>query len=96
MLDVPGLRDGLLPELVERAETLANLMAPAVASRASQQMNAVLGREITRLTELQRVNPNVRPEEVAALVRQQAALAQSLAGARLRLDAVRLIRRGPG
>jgi ATP-dependent helicase HepA len=45
---------------------------------------------------LQRVNPNVRPEEVAALVQQQSVLAQHIQTARLRLDAVRLVRRGPG
>jgi ATP-dependent helicase HepA len=95
LLDLPGLREDLLPELVERAESLANQQAPVIASRASQQMHAALGREIARLTELQQVNPNVRPEEVAALVQQQAALAQHIQTARLRLDSVRLIRRGP-
>ena len=61
-----------------------------------EQMHAALGREIARLTALQQVNPNVRPEEVAALVQQQAALAQHIQTARLRLDSVRLIRRGLG
>lgn len=95
LLDMPGLRENLLPELVARAETLANERAPKLVLRAQQQMNTELGREIARLSALQRVNPNVRPEEVAALAQQQAALTQHLKTARLRLDAVRLIRRGP-
>lgn len=96
LLDLPGLREDLLPELIECAEALANQQAPTLVSRARQQMNDALDREIARLTELQRVNPNVRPEEVAALVQQQSVLAQHIQTARLRLDAVRLIRRGPG
>ena len=96
LLDLPGLRDDLLPELVERAETLATQRVGPLTTQATRMMNETLGREIARLTALQRVNPNVRPEEVAALVGQQASLAEHLRNARLRLDAVRLIRRGPG
>ena len=96
LLDLPGLREDLLPELVERAEVLTNERVRTLVARARQQMDAGLGHEIARLTALQRVNPNVRPEEVAALVQQQTALAQHFSVARLRLDAVRLIRRGPG
>lgn len=95
LLDLPGLRDELLPEMVEGAESLASQLAPTLANRAGQQMNAAMSREITRLAALQQVNPNVKPEEVAALARQQAALAQHIQGSRLRLDSVRLIRRGP-
>ncbi len=53
-------------------------------------------RKQARLTALQRVTPNARPEEIIALVQQKAALATHLQSARLRLGAVRLIRCGPG
>lgn len=96
LLDLPGLRDELLPYLVERAGTLANQRVDVLTAQATQRMNEQLDREIARLTALQRVNPNVRPEEVAALAAQQASLTEHLRHARLRLDAVRLIRRGPG
>ncbi len=95
-LDVPGLREELLPAMVEHATSLADQRVTAIVARAAQKMNEDLGREIARLAALQRVNPNVRPEEVAALARQRAALAEHLRAARLRLDAVRLIMRGPG
>ena len=58
-------------------------------------MTQQLGHEITRLQELRKVNRSVRPEEIEALREQQDALARHLAGARLRLDAIRLIQRGP-
>ncbi|MEN9574366.1 MAG: hypothetical protein RL514_2221 [Verrucomicrobiota bacterium] len=96
LLDLPGLRDDVLPAQVEQAEALAQQRVPALTARARAQMNAALGREIARLTALQRVNPNVRPEEITALAQHQTALATHLQAARLRLDAVRLIRRGPG
>jgi len=51
--------------------------------------------ELERLRELSKVNRNVRREEVEALAAQQRALAEHLRGARLRLEAVRLIQRGP-
>lgn len=96
LLELPGLRDELLPTMLEQAEARAQAQVLVLVVRARQQMNAQLDRELARLTALQRVNPNVRPAEVAALVDQQAALNQHLQAARLRLDAVRLIRRGPG
>ena len=96
LLDVPGLREDLLPEMLASAEALASQQAPVLAKRASLLMTTALGHEIARLAALQQVNPNVRPEEVAALVVQQNALRTHLHSARLRLDAVRLIRRGPG
>lgn len=95
LLDLPGLREDLLPEMLASAESLASQQAPVLTKRASQQMTTALGHEIARLAALQQVNPNVRPEEVAALVAQQTALRTHLQSARLRLDAVRLIRRGP-
>ena len=67
----------------------------ALVAQAGKEMNAQLDREVARVRALQRVNPGVRPEEIAALVRQQAALDEHLRAARLRLDAIRLIRRGP-
>ena len=59
-------------------------------------MAAQLDHEIARLKELQRVNRSVRAEEIELLVQQRSALDQHLTSARLRLDAIRLIQRGPG
>ena len=57
-------------------------------------MTAQLEHEIARLKELQKVNRSVRTEEIELLVEQQRALDEHLIGARLRLDAIRLIQRG--
>jgi ATP-dependent helicase HepA len=59
-------------------------------------MTAQLEHEIARLKELQKVNRSVRTEEIELLVAQHRALDEHLSRARLRLDAIRLIQRGPG
>lgn len=95
LLDRPEVREDLLPDLLEKSQTIAGGQAPELIRQARQTMHSQLGYEITRLQELQRVNRSVRAEEIAALVAQRDALDHHLLGARLRLDAIRLIRRGP-
>jgi len=95
LLERPELREELLPDLVEKAETLARGQLPTIIAQARSDMKAQLNHESARLKELQKVNRSVRAEEVAALGQQQRALDQHLRDARLRLDAIRLIQRGP-
>ena len=94
-LEQPELRETLLPRLVERTQRLADLKLERSIAQARQDMNAELEPEIARLCDLQKVNPSVRDEEIALLRHQHEALAQHLGEARLRLDALRLIHRGP-
>jgi ATP-dependent helicase HepA len=94
-LDQPGLREEMLPRLVERTEQIAQRQGASVLVQARREMNAQLGHEISRMQDLQRINRQVRAEEIELLIGQQRALDQHLANARLRLDALRLIQRGP-
>ncbi len=95
LIDQEEFREDLMPALLEKSTALAERMAPATIAEARKAAATRLEQEITRLRELQKVNPSVRPEEIALLVEQKAALDRHLAAARLRLDAIRLIRRGP-
>lgn len=95
LLEQAELREDLLPQLIEKAQDFANRQIPSLIAEARKTMNAQLEHEITRLKELQKVNRSVRAEEIAALGQQQQALDQHLRKARLRLDAIRLIQRGP-
>ena len=54
-------------------------------------MRGLLDREIERLRSLAAINPAVRPDEIAALETEREALATAIAGARLRLDALRVL-----
>jgi ATP-dependent helicase HepA len=95
LLEQPDFRDELLPGLVVKAEAIARRQMPGIIAQARKEMAAQLEHEIARLKELQKVNRSVRAEEISTLVQQQQALDQHLRSARLRLDAIRLIQRGP-
>jgi ATP-dependent helicase HepA len=95
LLERPDFREALLPRMIERTQDLADLKVGAVVAQAHLDMVAQLERETTRLRDLQRVNRSVRDEEIEVLVQQQATLARYIGAARLRLDALRLIHRGP-
>ena len=58
-------------------------------------MKLQLDHEIHRLKELQAVNPNVSQQEIDQLIQHQQSLDHQLGDARIPLDAVRLIQRGP-
>ena len=95
MLDRPELREELLPSLIERAQGIASSQVPGIIAQARQAMTAQLEHEIARLQDLRKVNRSVRAEEIELVAGQQRALDDHLACARLRLDAIRLIQRGP-
>jgi ATP-dependent helicase HepA len=95
LLERSEFREELLPNLIERAQELATQAVTGIVLRARTSMATQLGHEIVRLNELQKANRSVRPEEIQLLVEQRNALDRHLQEARLRLDAIRLIQRGP-
>ena len=95
LLDQAEVREDLLPGLIAKAHAIASRQVPAIVATARQEMAVRLDHEIARLAELQKVNRSVRAEEIDLLVQQQRALDQHLAASRLRLDAIRVIQRGP-
>jgi ATP-dependent helicase HepA len=81
--------------MLEKAQALAAERMQRLVETASTAMTIQLRNEIERLEDLRQINDHVRPEEIAAARAQQAELQTAIAGARLRLDAVRLIFRIP-
>ena len=94
-LQQPEIREDLLPGLLRRTHELAEARVPGIMDAARRDMGAQLDHEIERLRELQKVNRSVRAEEIDLLVEHKASLDQRLEAARLRLDSIRLIQRGP-
>ncbi|MBI3131414.1 MAG: RNA polymerase-associated protein RapA [Acidobacteria bacterium] len=94
LLEQGEIRGTLLPRMLEHTQALAEARAPGLVAKARKAMADQLGHEVARLRDLQRVNPGVRPEEVEAMARLQRELDHHLRGARLRLEALRLIHRG--
>ncbi len=84
-----------LPAMFEFATRLAETQAATLRQSALEEMNRLLGHEVQRLRMLQQVNDHVRPQEVQLAQAQQTELAAVLQQSRLRLDALRLIWKGP-
>ena len=95
LLDQAEVREDLLPELISQALKIASVRVPTIVAEARKEMSARLNQESTRLKELQKINPSVRQEEIDLLTQHQKALDSHLSEARLRVDAVRLVQRGP-
>ena len=94
LLDNPKIGREIIPAMLEAAEEFAHTQAQERIATASAAMTAQLQAEIDRLTNLRAVNDHVRPEEIELTQAQLAELTTTLAQARLRLDAVRLIWKG--
>ena len=81
----------LVPPMVAATEKLAQARAARAASAAAAVAEAQLGSEIGRLEALARVNPGVRPEEIAAARAELLQLREVLPSARARLDSLRFV-----
>jgi len=94
LLEEAELREELAPDMLAIADGIASNRRETIVDQARKEMTAQLEHEISRLRKLHKVNRTVRPEEIELLVEQHRALDVHFTGARLRLDAIRLIQRG--
>ncbi|PTN12098.1 RNA polymerase-associated protein RapA [Nitrosomonas aestuarii] len=85
------LKKDVIQEMVAASEQLASAQIPTLSRQTRDQTHAVFTTEIERLKALQKINPNVRPEEIHFFEQQLANLIQVLDTARIRLDAIRVI-----
>lgn len=85
--EITRLLSGIKDNLDAQAE---EQRAPIVRD-AILQMQSAMDREIERLRALQRSNPAIRNEEIAAFVTEKAGLKTALSAIRLRLDALRVV-----
>ena len=69
----------------------AQSLAPGVIEAAGERSNAQLQGEIRRLETLQKINPNIRDQEIRFLQRQLEVINHKLSSASVRLDAMRVI-----
>jgi ATP-dependent helicase HepA len=91
----PALLQALVPEMLRAAKTHACTQKSVRLKAAMSQAHERLDGEAHRLKELQKVNPNIRKEEIKIAENVIAEVTRHIAKAALRLDAVRLILSGP-
>jgi len=84
-----------LPAMFETAANLAEARAVALRESAVREMQLLLGHEVERLQTLARVNDHIRPQEISLAQAQREELASALQNSQLRLDALRLLWKGP-
>lgn len=92
----PELLQALVPQMLKAAREHAREQKSDLLKSAMTEAHTRLDGEATRLKELRKVNPNVREQEIKIAENVVADVTKHVAKAHLRLDAVRLILRGPG
>ena len=84
--------EALLSNMISSARKYAEALGATEITHGLMKMNRTLDHEIDRLTSLQKKNNNIRPEEIRTAAGEQAMLAALIRDARIRLDALQLIR----
>ncbi len=95
LLDKEDIARRVIPAMLEAATAAAEALAGPLTAAALAQVNELLGHELHRLRSLQQVNQNIRPQEIELAAREQRELATAVENARLRLDCLCLIWKGP-
>ncbi|MES9903997.1 MAG: hypothetical protein ABW168_15150, partial [Sedimenticola sp.] len=80
-----------LRSMLEKGNALVEGAHSQVVATAVDEMQHRYRSEIERLSALQRVNPNVRDEEIELLLSHRLALEEHLPATRVRLDALRMV-----
>ncbi len=93
LLDNETLVESLLPHMITVATKIANEKSTEEIANGLNRMNLTLNHEIDRLKILQEKNNNIRPEEIQIALKEQIALASLINNARVRMDAIQLIRK---
>ena len=94
-LEQPGFTSATLQALVARATERAELLRAERVAQAAAMAESALRAERQRLVDLRKMNDHIRPEEIGLIEQQLEQVKRAIAGARLRLDAVRLVLQGP-
>jgi ATP-dependent helicase HepA len=93
LLESDVLVETMLPNMIDVATDLANNHSENEIKTGLKRMNIALNHEIERLKQLQAKNSNIRPEEIAIAEKEQKILAAIIEHARVRMDAIQLIRK---
>lgn len=84
--------DSILPRMISSASEIAKVLGEKEMKKGLNRMNLKLNHEIDRLSSLQEKNKHIRPDEIQAAIEEREILSTTIKKARIRLDALQLIR----
>ena len=93
LLENDTLADIILPKMISSASKIAKDLGEKEIAKGFKRMTLKLDHEITRLKTLQTRNKDIRSEEIEMAIEERSTLASLIENARIRLDAVQLIRK---
>src|SRR5690606_32258427 len=93
LLDNETLMETILPNMISTATKIAEQQDTKEIANGLERMNLTLHHEIDRLKNLQNKNKNIRPEEIQIALNEQLILTSLIKDARVRMDAIPLIRK---
>jgi len=91
LLDRGPLKKKILPDMLKKANALAEERLAAIIQSATATAEQQMQDEIDRLEDLQAINDHVAPAEIATARAQKDEILAAISGARVRMDALRLI-----
>lgn len=80
-----------LQSAVKQIENAAQGLVPEILDKATLEMHTELNGEIDRLVALKKHNPNVREDEINALISKKQALGRYIGEAQLHTDCIRVV-----
>ncbi|CCK81120.1 SNF2-related protein [Desulfobacula toluolica] len=91
-MDMEPVKQVLIPSMIEKSVSIAENHCEKMIKKGQNRIKDILGKEITRLMQLQKINPDIRTAEIKLARNRMESLLKYLDTSRLRMDAVRLIR----
>jgi ATP-dependent helicase HepA len=93
LLENEAFIDSLLPNMIASATEIAKKLGEKEIKKGLQRMNLKLNHEIERLSALQQKNKHIRADEIQTAIDERTTLSAIIKKARIRLDALLLIRK---
>ncbi|MEO5787512.1 RNA polymerase-associated protein RapA [Gelidibacter sp.] len=93
LLENDTLANIILPNMISSASKIAKELGEKEIAKGLQQMTLKLDHEIERLKTLKTKNKDIRTEEIELAIEERAILETLIKNARVRLDALQLIRK---
>jgi len=90
--DLDQVKQILIPSMMEKSVSIAKDCSENMIKKGRKRVRNILGKEITRLYELKKINPDISEKEIKIAQTLMDSILEHLSSARPRIDAIRLIR----